>query len=288
MAVIPVYYDLAQIHDAGSYSRSPLKPKQVAAKFASDPEFEFVGGFMPTSAEELYKVHQSKYVDSLIAGTKADGFGNKNAEHNLAIRTAVANYLAAVKAALDGAPVVWSLTSGFHHAHYARAEGFCTFNALMLAAVNVDGPVLIVDEDMHYPDGCMDIKELLELDNVTILQSSHTHGDVDLDEFKRHLDKVIDKVQPKVILYQSGADMWLGDPLGGTLTMAEMAVRDRIVLRAAKARRIPIVVNLAGGYAHNYQDTIQIHVNTGRAIKEVFNVNEESAAPNKRGTYRKW
>jgi acetoin utilization deacetylase AcuC-like enzyme len=65
--------------------------------------------------------------------------------------------IAAARASLtDGcacAPV-----SGFHHAHYDTAGGYCAFNGLEITAqkLRADGEVqrvLIVDCDMHYGDG---------------------------------------------------------------------------------------------------------------------------------------
>jgi tRNA threonylcarbamoyladenosine modification (KEOPS) complex Cgi121 subunit len=43
-----------------------------------------------------------------------------------------------------------------------------------------------------------------------------------------------------------------------------------IVMQLAKDFKIPLVVNLAGGYARQYEDTLQIHMNTGEALKQVF------------------
>jgi len=42
-----------------------------------------------------------------------------------------------------------------------------------------------------------------------------------------------------------------------------------MVLEKARAKRIPVAVTLAGGYARRLQDTIQIHANTVRIAKEV-------------------
>jgi hypothetical protein len=38
----------------------------------------------------------------------------------------------------------------------------------------------------------------------------------------------------------------------------------------AKRHGIPVVCNLAGGYAENYNNTLRIHRNTGEAMKEVY------------------
>lgn len=93
---------------------------------------------------------------------------------------------------------------------------------------------------------------------------------VDLDAYREQLESVIRRDRPNLMLYQAGADNWICDPLGGCLTMAEMYQRDIITLGLAKRHGLKVVVNLAGGYAENYEDTLRIHMNTGEAIKEVY------------------
>ena len=81
---------------------------------------------------------------------------------------------------------------------------------------------------------------------------------------------MIEQFNPGIILYQAGADNWVGDPLGGNLTMQQLYQRDIITLSIAKELNIPIVVNLAGGYADDYDHTLAIHMNTGEAIKHIY------------------
>jgi len=41
-----------------------------------------------------------------------------------------------------------------------------------------------------------------------------------------------------------------------------------MVYEKARAKNIPVMITLAGGYARRLEDTIQIHANTIRAAKE--------------------
>jgi acetoin utilization deacetylase AcuC-like enzyme len=76
---------------------------------------------------------------------------------------------------------------------------------------------------------------------------------------------------PDLLCYLAGADPYREDQLGGlALTIDGLKKRDTLVFRAAKARHIPVMVALAGGYAQNVEDTIAIHCNTVIAAKEVF------------------
>ena len=276
---IPVFYHDEQVHDACSYSKSPLKPGLVARRIGPDPAFEFKSSLIhPIASDRLALTHEMRHVQALIAGEKADGFGNKSKKDNRAIRTTVGNYLAAAEwaaAGLSELGVVWSLTSGFHHAGYDTCEGFCTFNALNLAAAEIwkyrGIKSLIVDEDAHFFNGCVDIRERCNQGEYLMLMSSeHTHADNNLTLFELELLQNLEAHNPGLIMYQSGVDNWIADPLGGNLTMEELYLRDLIVFSAAKARGIPVVCNLAGGYADNYEDTLQIHMNTGEAMKCVF------------------
>jgi acetoin utilization deacetylase AcuC-like enzyme len=72
---------------------------------------------------------------------------------------------------------------------------------------------------------------------------------------------------PDLIVYLAGADPFEGDRLGGLhLTKAGLAERDRLVLDAARAAGVPLVTVLAGGYAADVNDTVDIHVSTIRAM----------------------
>jgi acetoin utilization deacetylase AcuC-like enzyme len=76
--------------------------------------------------------------------------------------------------------------------------------------------------------------------------------------------------QPELVVYVAGADPFYADQLGGlSLTFEGLEERDRLVMRTALARRIPVAVVLAGGYAENVEDTITIHANTAAVAREV-------------------
>jgi acetoin utilization deacetylase AcuC-like enzyme len=105
--------------------------------------------------------------------------------------------------------------------------------------------------------------------------------DVDLpdeigdDDYLAWLDNAVSsglrQFEPELLCYVAGADPYRDDQLGGlSLTIEGLKRRDEFVFRVAKARNIPVMVTLAGGYAHKIDDTITIHCNTVVAAKEVF------------------
>ncbi len=105
--------------------------------------------------------------------------------------------------------------------------------------------------DVNLPDGCDDASYLAWLDEALCFG---------LRQF-----------DPDLICYVAGADPFREDQLGGLdLTIEGLKQRDELVFRAARARNIPVMVTLAGGYAIRVEDTVTIHTNTVVAAAEVF------------------
>lgn len=278
---IPVFFTPDQIHVPLSYSKSPLKPKLLAEYIRDDPAFSFIGADIigPVAADRLELIHDKDFVTAIFAGKRFNGFGDNKLENLKAIRNTVGNFLVAAEWAVGvtNPGVVWSLTSGFHHARYSSCGGFCTFDALSLAAFELQKfrglRTLLIDEDNHYGDGCVDNRAKNKMQGYySYMQSRHTHGhNTNLVAYREEIEHRIADFKPDVIFYQAGADNWHLDPLCfGGLTMSQLYQRDIITFHVAKTHGIPVVVNLAGGYAKDYEDTLRIHRNTGEAMKEVY------------------
>ena len=95
------------------------------------------------------------------------------------------------------------------------------------------------------------------------------------DDYLAWLDNALSsglrQFDPELLCYIAGADPYREDQLGGlSLTIDGLKKRDELVFRIAKARGIPVMVTLAGGYARNVEDTVTIHCNTVVAAKEAF------------------
>lgn len=275
MSTIKVFYNDKQVHDPVSFSKSPLKPSLLARRIALDPAFSIEQGFEPVTPDHLKMVHDPRYVYDVLNGDIPNGFGNASKKDALAIRYTVGNLLEAVDYAYTHDTVAWSLTSGFHHAGHNFNGGFCTFEGLTLAAKTLhlydEVKTLIVDEDAHNGNGCTNIINKLGMRRYCrYMQSNHTHLGCSLGAYERELRQQIESFEPGIILYQAGADNWVGDPLGGTLTMQELFQRDTLTFNLAKEFGIPIVANLAGGYARDYEHTLAIHMNTGEAMKATY------------------
>jgi acetoin utilization deacetylase AcuC-like enzyme len=95
------------------------------------------------------------------------------------------------------------------------------------------------------------------------------------DDYLAWLDNALSsglrQFDPELLCYIAGADPYREDQLGGlSLTIDGLKKRDELVFRVAKARGIPVMVTLAGGYARNVEDTVTIHCNTVIAATEIF------------------
>jgi len=275
---IPVFYHPGQVHDPKSFSKSPLKPKLLAERIEKDYNFHIVSDLIsPIESSRLKLIHDHGYIDGLMAGTVADGFGNASKSDFKAIRTTVGNFVTAAEYALTQSPIVWSLTSGFHHATHKGGGGFCTIEGLTLAAFELrkfhNAKTLIVDEDLHYGNGCVDVIKTMDMgDYCTYHQSrfTHTMARVDIGAYRKELRKMLVVSKPDIIMYQAGADNWIGDTMSGNLSLGQLYKRDLATFQEARDAGVPVVCNLAGGYAQDYEDTLSIHMTTGDAMKHTY------------------
>ncbi|MCC7182360.1 MAG: hypothetical protein IT509_02170 [Rhodocyclaceae bacterium] len=264
---IPVFYDERMVADAQSYSPSAGKPRDVVESWkARDARLAF-HAFEPVSRDQLALAHSREFVDGVLDGRIANGFGNRLASVANTLPWTSGAMLAAAHEALANGQVAVAPVSGFHHACYEQAAGYCTFNGLIVAACSLlterrASRVGILDCDMHYGNGTTQIIHFLGLEASI---QHFTAGD-EFDrpdqavQFLRELPDVVRSFQGcDVILYQAGADPHVGDPLGGWLTSAQLAQRDLLIFEHCKKLGIPVAWNLAGGYQTPLRRVLDIH-----------------------------
>jgi acetoin utilization deacetylase AcuC-like enzyme len=79
-----------------------------------------------------------------------------------------------------------------------------------------------------------------------------------------------EEFHPDLVVYLAGADPFEKDQLGSLkLTKEGLMERGRLIIREARSRKIPVVVLLAGGYAHDVQDTVAVHLNTIKVARKM-------------------
>ena len=256
---------------------------------------------LPASDGELALAHTPAYLYAVVEGSlsaahqREIGFPWSEAMVERARRSVGATIAAARSALATG--LATNVAGGTHHASADKGGGYCVFNDAAVAARLMQAEwhrehrkllrVAIVDLDVHQGNGSASIFA----DDPTVFTLS-LHGaknfpfrkersdlDVDLPDgcsdevYLRALDDALvalwchhEHAPPGLIFYVAGADPHEGDRLGRLkLTTAGLAERDRRVFLAARERRIPVALSMAGGYGRIVEDTVQVHLGTIRA-----------------------
>jgi acetoin utilization deacetylase AcuC-like enzyme len=279
---MPVVYGDLMVAPSKSYSPSSFKPQQLVEYLDRVGHALELHEPAALSCEDLCLAHDPSYVEGVLSCAISNGFGNRDAQTAATLRYTSGSLYRAACLALEGG-IAASFSSGFHHAGYRHGGGFCTFNGLVVAArrLFVEGRVkrvLILDADYHYGDGTDDILERLELDFVRHeTLGEHFHRPEQGEDYLAAVQAIMDSLSQNpvdLILYQAGADVHRDDPLGGVLSTEQMARRDRIVFEGARARRLPLAWNLAGGYQRDEEGSIlpvlRLHEQTYRIAMSVF------------------
>ena len=273
MQALPVFYSPHMVAASGSYSPSAEKPAQVVASWQRlGVPLEF---HLPhcVTAEQLSLAHDAAFVADVLACRRDNGFGNRSSALAATLALTSGAMLSAARHALATGSVAVAPCSGFHHAGWARARGFCTFNGLMVTAavLHAEGVrrIGILDCDHHYGDGTEAIIEHLGargwVHHITVGESFHSPAQA--SQLPRELERWLASLAScELVLYQAGADPHVDDPLGGWLTTEQLRERDAQVFAGLAALRVPVAWNLAGGYQRDADGGIpkvlEIHDNT--------------------------
>lgn len=265
MNAIPVFYsDDLLAHD--TLSPSAAKPRPVVDRWKETSLPIVVNPVTPATMDDLSLAHDPEFVAAILLGEAENGFRNSDPDVASSLPYTTGAMLCAATAALR-CGVACAPVGGFHHAGYATAEMFCTFNGLMVAALrllrgNAVRRVLILDLDFHYGNGTDDIIERLQVhdqvENATFGRWHHSAAHA--ARYLEHLAEVTSTFpQFDLILYQAGADLHVDDPLGGVLDSDQLRQRDAMVFSAASCAGVPLAWNLAGGYQDPISKVIEIH-----------------------------
>ena len=269
------------------------------AKYAAIREGVIARGLLPAGRVEepercdrsaLELVHTAAYVGGVLDGTldaaaiRRLGFPWSPELRERSLRTAAGTVEAARDALAEGLGI--NLAGGTHHAFPERGEGFCVFNdaAIAIRQLQLDGLIrraAIVDLDVHQGNGTARIFAD-EPDVFTFsmhgeknypFQRERSSLDVELPDgcgdgdylavLDRHLGDLLDEARPDLVIYLAGADPYVHDRFGRLdLSMAGLRARDRAVFAACRVRGLPVLLTLAGGYAHEIGDIVEIHCAT--------------------------
>jgi acetoin utilization deacetylase AcuC-like enzyme len=248
--------------------------------------------------EELALVHDAEYLERVREGTleplaqRRIGFpwspGMVERSRRSVGASIAAGHVALDEAAARGWGIAANLAGGTHHAYPAHGEGFCVFNDAAVAVRVLQragriGRAVVLDCDVHQGNGTAAVfaadptvytfsihgarnypfrKERSTLD----VELPDGAGDeIFLAALELHVPDLLAGFRPELAVYLAGADPWRDDRFGRlALSKAGLEERDRLVLGACRDAGIPVVVTMAGGYARDTEDTVDIHVATLR------------------------
>ncbi|WP_207215852.1 histone deacetylase family protein [Pseudolysobacter antarcticus] len=248
----------------------------------------------PASEIDLLRVHTPDYVQRAIRGELTATEQRKigfpwSAMMIERSRRSAGSTMSALEAALRGDGVAVNLAGGTHHAFADHGGGYCVFNDTVIAARYVQAlglarHILVVDLDVHQGDGTAAITRE---DDCIFTFSMHgernypvhkQQSDLDvelpdacsdvlyLDQLAQFLPLAIERAAADAVIYLAGADPYGGDRLGRLgLSKPGLAERDRCVLAACARHGLPLAISMAGGYAHDIDDIVDIHFATIRA-----------------------
>jgi acetoin utilization deacetylase AcuC-like enzyme len=251
----------------------------------------------PANLSEVQLVHTEDYVSRLVNGTLTPkeirrlGLPWSKSLVRRSFYAVGGTIAAALKCLEDG--YCSNLAGGTHHSFADRGEGFCVFNdvAIAIRTLRTKGLIrraAIVDCDVHQGNGTASI---FADDPDTFTFSMHGANNYPLFKARSSLDieladgttddeylkvlagnlQSVFKHDPEIVFYLAGADPFAGDKLGKlSLSIDGLRRRDAYVLQECYEREVPITTVMSGGYGKQINDTVEIHCNTIRAVKEVF------------------
>jgi acetoin utilization deacetylase AcuC-like enzyme len=248
--------------------------------------------------EEILRAHAPGYLERVVSGTLTEKevrrIGFPWSERMVArSRRASGGTLGACLAALEEGFAA-NLAGGTHHAFSDKGEGYCVFNDSAIAARAVQAAglverVVVIDTDVHQGNGTA---KILHRDPTVFTFSIHgaknfpfnkEESDLDvplpdgtgdtefLQTLEEGLETALDAADAELAIYLAGADPFEGDRLGRLcVTKSGLAERDRIVLETCKERGIPVAITMAGGYARDVEDTVDVHFQSIRRAADLL------------------
>ncbi|ADZ92242.1 histone deacetylase superfamily [Marinomonas mediterranea MMB-1] len=253
----------------------------------------------PLSLTALMRAHDKHYVQRFVRGQltqkEEKEIGLPWSEW-LVERTlrAVSGTILTAELALDHG-LACHLAGGTHHAHPSHGAGFCIFNDLAVASIDLihrglAKKVMILDCDVHQGDGTVafftnrdDVipvswhcDENYPVDKhqggVNIALPKGADGKCYLSVLKETLPDLLLRYSPDFVFYDAGADVHIDDRLGFlNLTDDDVRMRDRYVLETCLDLSLPVACVIGGGYDRQEYKVAQRHSILHQVANEIGN-----------------
>jgi len=272
---LKIFYD-ARYNATGVVFDTTRKASCIARSLTENPiEGVEVAAPRPVSWADLEKIHRPHYLLALRTGHPrhvAEGAGiGWDKAYATAIRWSTGGLCDAVIEVLENKGIAGSLSSGLHHAHRDRAQGFCSLNGLAMAAVVAvergAQRVLVLDLDAHCGGGTAEIIEAwpqIEQVDVSviaydtyasrrdarlILAESLRDGADYLDIVRGALSDISDPESIDLVIYNAGMDPERSAGGVEAIDIETLRQREEMVFEWARSNDLPIAWTLAGGYS---------------------------------------
>jgi acetoin utilization deacetylase AcuC-like enzyme len=269
----------------------------------------------PVAADsELARVHAADYIERVVTGAldlneqREIGFPWSPEMVERARRSVGATIAACHAARQDGFAA--NLAGGTHHSYGSHGAGFCVFNDAAVAARALQAEarargepkphIAIIDLDVHQGNGTAAIFQndssvfTLSLHGTSNYPFSKEIGDLDvalpdrcgdnayMEALAQALSIMFERFEPAMLIYLAGADPHVDDRLGRlALSVNGLARRDSLVFSAAAERNLPIAITMAGGYGHDINVTVDIHLQTVQLAAVASGIRRDLAALDK-------
>ncbi|MCI4372376.1 MAG: acetoin utilization protein AcuC [Thermoplasmata archaeon] len=299
-------YDFGRSHPFTQRSRrSAVRLLEAVLASEGRPSIEHTAEVPVATDEYLESFHQPEYLEFVRRAGRRDGPGYLD-------RGDTPSFPGCFEAsARIAAGASWAFETthrlnrptfhpagGLHHAHPARASGFCVFNDLalaMVAASRSGQKIAYIDIDAHHGDGVMyglyDSGSVLDIDfhqdGRTLFPGTGFPSEIGEGEgsglkvnvpippgggdetllplFRRLVPPLVRSFRPDLLVLQHGADGHAGDPLARlAYTSKSYDEIDRVVLDLGKELCQSRVV-FAGGGGYRPESVVRVFARAGLA-----------------------
>lgn len=252
----------------------------------------------PIEVEEVIRAHSRTYLAKLQDGLltakeqRALGFPLSRLLVERELLICQGTLQCAIHALGNGLGL--NIAGGTHHAFRDKGEGFCLLNDFAVALCSMLDKALIkkaliIDLDVHQGNGSA---ALFASDTRVFTFSMHgahnypfkkeksdwdipladgTSDSLYLQLLEDALPKLVEKVRPDLVCYQSGVDILATDKFGKlNISLEGCRTRDELVFNYLAKKNIPCVVAMGGGYSTELKAIVNAHCETFKAALNAY------------------
>ena len=254
------------------------------------------------SDAQLLRVHDKSYLDRVVSGEltghelRRIGFPWSHGMVERSRRSVGATICAVSSALSEPAGLAVNLAGGTHHAFTDHGQGYCVFNDVAVAIRDIQSRspatrVLVIDADVHQGNGTADIFEsddrvfTFSIHSAKSFPARKTVGDIEIalasgtgdEDYLAALQSGLEACPHKfdMAIYLAGADPFEGDRLGRLkVTKSGLRRRDQIVLSYFRSQGLPVAITMAGGYAPDIADIVDIQFATIQTAAQIYGLTD--------------